>query len=295
MKNLSKIAVPGIAVLLVLAGCQQNGVTSTTTSQTSLTVKPAETQVTSDASLTIMPSQTTQVSDVMSQQNDAMTQDSDMDQNSDDSQQDSGSQHYKTLKIEKDEPLYSVDVSYPETGNKPVDTAISDMINGQVNPYLQSVPTDDSDLTPGTSYSLTIDYTTTTYSPDITSFVFSVDTYTGGAHPNEFTLTKTFNMKTGKEMTLDTIFAPKSNYLQTLSKQTNLDLAKKLGDDTEKDMLDAGTTADPVNFQNFSLSPDGITFYFDPYSVAPYAAGPQTDMLTFKGLKAILATDWDKS
>lgn len=176
----------------------------------------------------------------------------------------------KNITIEKQ--LYSVKASYPVTGNDPVDKDLLDTVQKEIDPFVQSVPTDASQV-PG-PYSLEISFTTSPYSPEIVSFVFDVYTYTGGAHPNSYKVTKTYNIKTGAKIGLSDIFLPDS-YLVQLSELSRISLKKALGSDFDADMLNAGTDAQEMNFESFSLEPGSITFYFDPYDVAPYAAGPQ--------------------
>jgi|GEM_PF-4295758 len=284
-KILAPIAVPGIALLFLLAGCQQN--TPTITTGTQQTTPPVTT--TSKVELTVNPPAETQAS--MTQM--VGTQDAVPNKDFDASQEtgaDSGAQKFAMKTMKKDEKLYTLDVAYPHTGNKDVDTAIETMIHTQVDPYLQEVPTDPNE-TPG-PYSLTITYSTTSFSPDVVSFIFDTDTYTGGAHPNTFTTTETFNMKTGKEIALQDLFLPKSDYLKILSKESRAQVTANLGEYVVQDMLDSGTTEDPTNFQNFALYPDSMVIYFAPYDVAPYAAGPQTANIPFSSLSTVLAPEF---
>ena len=41
------------------------------------------------------------------------------------------------------------------------------------------------------------------------------------------------------------------------------------------DMLRSGTAPEAENFSSFALTPEGIRIFFQPYQVAPWAAGPQ--------------------
>ncbi len=181
---------------------------------------------------------------------------------------------FQTNSLKDDNKFYKVNVVYPVTGNAVVDKKIYAMIKEQVDPFMQDVPKTAEEATPG-PWTLDISYHTTSFSDDVMSFIFVVDNYTGGAHGNQFTVTQTFNMKTGEEITLNKVFFPDSGYVQAISEKTKSELKKTFGQDVVTEMLDAGTSPDPKNFASFSLLPDQITFYFDPYAVAPYAAGPQ--------------------
>ena len=41
------------------------------------------------------------------------------------------------------------------------------------------------------------------------------------------------------------------------------------------DMLRSGTAPEAENFSSFALTPEGIRIFFQPYQVAPWAAGSQ--------------------
>jgi GH25 family lysozyme M1 (1,4-beta-N-acetylmuramidase) len=54
-----------------------------------------------------------------------------------------------------------------------------------------------------------------------------------------------------------------------------LEQALKRTEDFDQPVFEAGTQPRIENYQNFTLDSVGITFYYDPYQVAAYAAGPQ--------------------
>lgn len=104
-------------------------------------------------------------------------------------------------------------------------------------------------------------------------------TYYGGAHPNSSTRAWNFDLTTGEFLTLDTLAAEEGD-LQGNSLQdkiywnicSQID-AKHLGegyfDDYDSYLNDFPTLA-TLNFTE-----NGLTVTFDPYVIAPYAAGPQ--------------------
>jgi hypothetical protein len=44
---------------------------------------------------------------------------------------------------------------------------------------------------------------------------------------------------------------------------------------TDQDFVDDGTAPTEDDYANFTVQPDGVTFIFDPYQVAPYSDGQQ--------------------
>ena len=83
--------------------------------------------------------------------------------------------------------------------------------------------------------------------------------------------------------------------LEIISKLAQEDLKKQLGDMTDASMLEAGTTAaTPDNYKNWALTPNSLIFFFDPYQVAAYAAGPQKVEIPFTTLHTLLAAPFGK-
>lgn len=191
----------------------------------------------------------------------------------------------KNKKLEK--PTYSYDITYPYFGVAGVDEQINMFTNDKIQELVDDAPKTQAES--AGPYSLTITYETSQYSNDIVSVVFTVDTYTGGAHPNMNFVTFTFNLKTQKEMQFPDVFVLNNkSTLSMLSTKAVAELKKQMGDDADEKMIETGAAPKIDNFQNFSLDSSNVTFYFDPYAVAPYAAGPQKVTFALQDLSAIL-------
>ena len=61
---------------------------------------------------------------------------------------------------------------------------------------------------------------------------------------------------------------------------------KLLEQELPQDMVEAGTAPEEENFSTFLLEEDGLTVYFNPYQVGPWAAGVVTVTLPLKELAA---------
>ncbi len=146
-------------------------------------------------------------------------------------------------------------------------------------------------LGPDRKYTLSDDYTYYS-SPSTISYVFTLYEDTLGAHPNGFFRTFTFDGKTGTGLELSDLFTPGANYLNTLSTISRKMLNSQLGDMADPDMVNAGTTADADNFQDFALDGKNLVLIFPPYQVAAYAAGPQTIKIPLSQLKDILKSEY---
>ncbi|MFZ1075507.1 MAG: RsiV family protein [Minisyncoccia bacterium] len=129
-------------------------------------------------------------------------------------------------------------------------------------------------------------------SPRTVSYIFTITTDTLGAHPNTAFRTFTFDTKTGAELSLSDIFAPGSNYLDTLSTISRTQLPTIIGPDADTTFIANGTTPNDSNFANFFVDNSSLVFLFPPYQVAPYAAGPQTLPIALSQLSGILKAEY---
>ncbi|MBO5138722.1 MAG: DUF3298 domain-containing protein [Bacilli bacterium] len=120
-------------------------------------------------------------------------------------------------------------------------------------------------------YSLYITYKSYIYQNYI-SYVFSISMYTGGAHPDNRILSVNYNVKHNKIIKITDIY----NNLTKLS-----EISRKLLKNKNEinsitlplDMILEGTTPNDYNFRNYALTDNGVIIFFEPYQVAPYAAG----------------------
>ncbi len=106
----------------------------------------------------------------------------------------------------------------------------------------------------------------------IVTVAFTISQYaSGAAHPLSFIETVAYDLRTGETITIGDLFES-ADYLSTLSSVSRTFLVKKLGAG-EKETIDAGTTAEKENFSVFKVTDNGLVLIFNPYQVAPYAAG----------------------
>jgi len=113
------------------------------------------------------------------------------------------------------------------------------------------------------------------YNDDFISLAFSEYAYLGGAHPNSYTSFTVLDMKSGNKITLEDIFI--DGYKPILNKIAEKEFRKlkELGEDESLD--EAGFWFDGNRFsinENFALSNEGLTFYYNNYEITAYAYGP---------------------
>ncbi len=131
-------------------------------------------------------------------------------------------------------------------------------------------------------------------SPGYVSHVFGIFEDTGGAHPNGFDKTMTFDMK-GNTIELADLFVPSSRYLDRLSvesyKQILVEAKKRFEADLDADQIDmirVGTEPSPEALQFFYLDDTDLVLIFPPYQVAAYVAGEFDISIPLSSLSDIL-------
>jgi len=120
------------------------------------------------------------------------------------------------------------------------------------------------------------------------SYVYTLYVDTLGAHPNTFYRTFTFDLTTGAELDITSLFVPRSDYLRRLSAISQFELAKSLGEFANVEYIGQGTKPEALNFQSFVIEKDELVLLFPPYQVAPYAAGSQEVRIPLEQLTEIL-------
>lgn len=124
------------------------------------------------------------------------------------------------------------------------------------------------------------------------SYVYTLIQDTGGAHPNTFYRTFTFDKGTGEELEIDALFATSAPYLELLSTQARADLPKivsgRAGTAADTQYIARGTTPDLDNFLNWYIDGQNLVLVFPPYQVGPYALGTVLDPIPLSKLGSAL-------
>lgn len=109
--------------------------------------------------------------------------------------------------------------------------------------------------------------------------------YTGSAHPEVTTLSLNYDLTTGKFLSSADIFSKSIDTAQLLQDiLTSLEEKKDLLYEGYEDIV-AETLKDCTNW---FFSEDGLTFYFSPYEIGPYASGVITAEVSYDKLPGIL-------
>lgn len=144
----------------------------------------------------------------------------------------------------------------------------------------------------GGTNTVEIGYSITHADDKIVSVLFGNSYYTGGAHPNGYSFTLNFDLKTGRELKLAELFKPNSDYLKVISDYSIKNLKENFAEDADDEWIRTGAGADEKNFRSWNITKKGLEINFDSYQVAPYVAGPQEVVIPFEELKNVLRADF---
>lgn len=123
---------------------------------------------------------------------------------------------------------------------------------------------------------LSINYQIHHQNADYIEIEFGFNKFTGGAHGIPYTIMLHYDLKSNKNLILKDLFVANSDYLGTISKLSAEDLMVRSAEiSSDTSFINNGTAPKEENFKNFSVKNDTLKLIFDPYDVAPYAAGPQ--------------------
>lgn len=104
----------------------------------------------------------------------------------------------------------------------------------------------------------------------------------GAAHGMPTQIMVPIDIDSGKIYTLKDLFKPNSDYVKVLSDL----VAKQIQENPDNYFPDAFTSIKPD--QPFYVSRDSLFLYFEPYEIAPYAAGFPTFDIPFKQIASII-------
>lgn len=189
----------------------------------------------------------------------------------------------ETIKESSKDKRYDIDVSYPAMAERSAAAgAFNKIVKDHVMVYVsefrgysdEMTDEDRKFLPDGVNYTLDLGYTVEHAGDEYISISFGRSTYTGGAHPNHWTTTVNFDRKEMKEIALADLFKPNSGWLKKISDLAIADLTKQMDDFADEDWIGRGAGPDADNFRSWAITDKGLKFFFDPYQVGPYAAGP---------------------
>jgi hypothetical protein len=100
---------------------------------------------------------------------------------------------------------------------------------------------------------------------------------TGAAHPASFIEVLNYDLRSGGTLTLQEFLdglQPAAGYLTRLGTYVKQELVEQMGGTPDAlALINQGAAPTLQNYERFNLGRNGLIVFFDPYQVAPFAAG----------------------
>ncbi len=130
-------------------------------------------------------------------------------------------------------------------------------------------------------------------SPAIVSIEFARDFFFGGPHPQYAARFVSFQATTGARITLDEVLV--AGYRPRLTRIAENEFRTQRGIAPGMTLHDAGYVffehgAFALN-DNFWLGPEGVTFFYNTYEIAPYSMGTTELLLTYREIRELIRPD----
>ncbi|KKW45975.1 MAG: hypothetical protein UY98_C0034G0008 [Candidatus Kaiserbacteria bacterium GW2011_GWA2_58_9] len=168
--------------------------------------------------------------------------------------------------------MYAIEARYPQFGIPAIDAEIKAVVEEAIAQFKKDAAEGPPPGSAVPRYEFASAFDFAYVGADIVSVELVVSTYLGGAHGISFVTGLNFEKSSGRELTLDDALALTDLTLAEVAEKAKAELSQKLGSDI---IAPEGADAMPENYSTFVVSKDKVTFIFQVYQVAPYAAGPQ--------------------
>ncbi len=177
---------------------------------------------------------------------------------------------YEIIEVKKDSAKYVIEAEYPQfdaVEYKELNEAIKRCYNDCYRSFETSLAYDDYS-TLNLQYSYDFKYEIFDYK-NLKSVLLTSWSYTGGAHGNTLLFSYCFDKTTQKFLTAS---EASGIPLSQIALRTRMQLAEN-PDVFMDDWFMEGTDPLDENYDTFVMTDKGLIVYFEPYRIAPYAAG----------------------
>ncbi len=140
---------------------------------------------------------------------------------------------------------------------------------------------------PFNPYEARMDSTITQLEDCLLSLYTDQYTFTGGAHGNTVRIADTFDLRSGQELPLAALYPGGQVNTTAILAQIRAQIAQ-----TPDIYYDLSENAVEETFHpsQFYLTPQGVTFFFQQYDIAPYATGIPTFSFPYEEIGAVRPT-----
>ena len=211
----------------------------------------------------------------------------------------------KVIKEANKEKHYTINAEYPQIEGDPgfdnFNREARSLIAKDVAAFKTAETVEETDTgseTPAETLDSTLDisFEIRCATDDLISVEFTEGEYSrGAAHGNSTTTVLNYDVKKGKKLALADLFNPKSNFLSRISTYCIKELRERAKKDKDamldEETMKSGASPRADNYRACAITRKGLWITFDPYQVAPYAAGPQNVLVPYAALKDIIKLD----
>lgn len=181
------------------------------------------------------------------------------------------SQKVEDVVVKEKTENYDINAVYPKTASDSITLYFKNYVENQISQFKDDTSWV-NDIESASSQSLTLDINYKFVEGSTAqNYIFSVNTYTGGAHGLQVRKSFNFN-KEGQLLTISNIFSNGFDGLNTFASLVQKELLKR--DGVNPQWVSDGASAIEENYKTFIITDAGVTVLFDPYQVAAYAEGP---------------------
>lgn len=188
-------------------------------------------------------------------------------------------------------PVFEVDIEYPELklpGREEIARKVNNDIRSHADAAARSFGSEIGGMRSFSTSTITARYKVEYLNENIFSYAMNYSAYaSGAAHPNNYSETYTYDLRSGGLAAMRDLFKPGSSYLETIADYARAEVLRRFADSETAEQtkwIQDGTAGRAENYRNFLIGQDGLVILFDPYQVAPYAAGTQRVVIPYAAL-----------
>jgi len=187
---------------------------------------------------------------------------------------------------------YTIDLRYPRFAGTTADfTAINrSFADAAAKAARETTPTADAGLDREEEWQAEQGYSLFRPDPDVVTVALTFWAFTGGAHGYGSTSCTLVDLRTGRTVAPQDVFAAGSPWLREVVAIVGADLKKQFVDNPGfEDALQTTKLTKTVNTSgHFCWQSDKLQIYFNQYEVGPYSAGPYMVDIPYGRLKPLL-------
>lgn len=189
------------------------------------------------------------------------------------------------------DPAYAIYARYPQFNNLESNRAqieinklLKDLVYKQIADF-KNIPHNTNSYADKLKFMLFISYTSDPINTPIISVPIEVSIFNGKFRSQTYNLALNYDVLEHKQLTLNDLFKPSSDYLQILSDIASRDLKKQFQDPSYWQLIEQGTKPKEENFNLFSLNSDSLFLYFNPPQVAPAKERTRVVRIYYKNIR----------